>query len=217
MQALTEQQTLQRFKKLHVKESIAGILLRYIPWLKQFRFPLETKTNIVSPTNNPVVWRNYEMSSTVASLEPLSRSITTPVLQEYFIPFDALEEFIAALRTTTKEYSINVLNVSIRYVPKNNDSWLSYANKECFALVLFINFANTKAGYNHTQEWTRTLIDHALALCGTYYLPYQLFARQDQFERAYPDHVLFKELRNHYDPQIKFSNTFLKKYLSQNR
>lgn len=211
---LTEQQPLQKFKKIHAKEGIAGILLRYIPWLKRFRLPLETKTALVSPANDPVVWRNYEMSSTVASLEPISRSITTPVLQEYFVPFDALEDFVTVLRTTTKEYNINVLNVSIRYVPQNNDSWLAYAKKECFALVLFINFPNTKAGYNHTKEWTRTLIDHTLALGGTYYLPYQLFARQDQFERAYPDHALFKELRTKYDPNALFSNTFLKKYLS---
>lgn len=213
-QPLTEESPLQKPKKIYVKEGFAGILLRYIPWFKRFRLPLETKAQSILPTNNTVVWRNHEMSATVASLEPLTRSITTPILQEYFIPFEALESFVDALRRTTKEYNINVLNVSIRYVSENNDSLLSYAKKECFALVLFINIPNTIASYEHTQKWTQTLINHALTLEGTYYLPYQLFATQKQFEQAYQNHTEFKELRKKYDPENKFSNTFLKTYLS---
>jgi hypothetical protein len=33
--------------------------------------------------------------------------------------------------------------------------------------------------------WARELIDAALSVSGSYYLPYQLHATQDQFEKAY--------------------------------
>ena len=74
--------------------------------------------------------------------------------------------------------------------------------------------SNTKAGYNQTQQWTQRLIEHALALDGTYYLPYQLFSTKEQFEKAYPQHAAFKKIRTKYDPNGRFSNMFLKKYVA---
>ena len=93
-QPLTIQEPLQKPKKIYIKEGIASTLLRYIPWLKQWRLPVEQKSGMISPEKHVVVGRNYEMSSTVLSLEPLNRSITTPILQEYFIPFEGLEAFV---------------------------------------------------------------------------------------------------------------------------
>lgn len=57
------------------------------------------------------------------------------------------------------------------------------------------------------------LIDAALSVGGTYYLPYRKVATQEQFEKAYPRAVKYRALKKKYDPTGRFSNTFLKDML----
>jgi len=59
---------------------------------------------------------------------------------------------------------------------------------------------------------TRELVDAALALGGTYYLPYRLHATQAQFERAYPMAQQFFALKRRYDPAGLFRNSFYEAY-----
>ena len=48
---------------------------------------------------------------------------------------------------------------------------------------------------------------------GRYYLPYQLHATPDQFERAYPEVAQLRQLKGRVDPQGRFSNSLWQKYL----
>lgn len=61
------------------------------------------------------------------------------VLQEYFVPIDAFTEYIDDLRNVLNEEEFNLLNITIRYVEKNENAVLSYAKDDMFALVLLIN------------------------------------------------------------------------------
>jgi FAD/FMN-containing dehydrogenase len=54
--------------------------------------------------------------------------------------------------------------------------------------------------------WTRQSIAAALALGGSYYLPYQLHATRAQFAQAYPAAPAFFALKAKLDPQGKFRN-----------
>ncbi len=199
---------LQPLKPLYLKEMTMEQLFRLIKPLKAVRAKLEP----LYLEKEMVVWRNYEMSYTVKAHEPLLRFPTTTVLQEYFVPLDKLEEFVVALRDTIARYAINMLNVSIRYVPQDKESILAYARKDSFALVLYFNMFNIEAGKKKAQEWTQKLIEHALRLGGTYYLPYQLYATQDQFKRAYPRFKEYLEIKKKYDPRNVFSNELLSTY-----
>lgn len=192
-----------------VKEMLAEQLLRRVPLVKKIR----PKVALKEFQKDPLCSRNFEMSYTVKSLEPLVRFPTTTILQEYFVPVDKLTDFVNCLRTTVKEEKINLLNVSIRYIPKNTESILSYAQQESFALVLYINIPNTSWGKDKAKKWTRKLIDHALHVGGVYYLPYQLYATRNQFHRAYPRAQEYLTVKFKYDPQNIFSNIFLEKYL----
>lgn len=196
-------------RMFYITELLSEQILRRIQWTKQWRLPFELKYVY---SNDPVVWRNHEMSATVAALEPWFRFPTTTVLQEYFIPLDNLETFMDGVKQLVQQHGINMLNISIRYVPKNTESVLSYAQQDCFSFVMYINFLNTVGGYAYAQTWTRALIDHALSLQGTYYVPYQLFGTQEQFEKAYPCYDEFRKIKNKYDPTNKFLNSFTKKY-----
>ena len=59
---------------------------------------------------------------------------------------------------------------------------------------------------------TRELIDAALALEGTYYLPYRLHATPAQFLKAYPGAARFFERKRHHDPDGLFQNRFSERY-----
>ena len=61
---------------------------------------------------------------------------------------------------------------------------------------------------NNMSVITRELIDAVLQNQGSYYLPYQLHATTEQFQKAYSQ---FK-LKARLDPQNKFSNMLLKRY-----
>lgn len=204
---LTDTQHLQPTKKIYPKHLMAEQALRRISSLHQLRPKIDVKTK-----TSDVVWRNHEMSSSVQSLEPLIRFPTTTVLQEYFIPIDSLIPFINGMRSIAQLYEVNIINISIRYIPQNTESILSYAQHESFSLVFYINIMNTENGLLYAQKWTRKLIDLALTVNGTYYLPYQLFGTEKQLNLAYPHLDTFKDLKQKYDPFNRFSNSLLQKY-----
>lgn len=205
--SLTINERLQKTHLFYPLQALKEILVRRIYPLKKVRPHLAIK-ELAQPMT---VWRNYEMSYSVNSLAPL-KFPTTSILQEYFIPVDKFNQFIAALRKIVKKHSINVLNASIRYVPANNESILTYAPQDSFAVVLYINKLNLDLLQKHNKKWTKKLIDKALKLGGTYYLPYELFATQQQFSRAYPQAYHYKQLQEKYDPGKVFNNTFWQKY-----
>jgi FAD/FMN-containing dehydrogenase len=60
--------------------------------------------------------------------------------------------------------------------------------------------------------WSRELIDVALSVGRSYYLPYQLHATGEQFRRAYPRAGEFLALKQRLDPRNKFRNQLVDKY-----
>lgn len=207
---LTRTHTVRSIKPLYLKEQITHAVLAFVPLAKKMRLPLET----LLYKEACVTMRNQEMSASVNMLEQLVKNNTTEILQEYFVPLNTIDTFIALLRTAIRDYGINMLNISIRYVPQDATTLLSYAPQEMFSVVLFINLPTDSITMKHAQEWTRLLIDGALNLGGTYYLPYLRLATQEQFEKAYPQSAQLKSVKNQYDPHNKFMNCFTQQYLS---
>ncbi|MEX0939838.1 MAG: FAD-binding oxidoreductase [Candidatus Babeliales bacterium] len=159
-----------------------------------------------------VVMRNYEMSYSVNTLRQPIHFPTVSILQEYFIPIECFDQFIEVLQKLTKEYNINIINASIRHIPAQTESLLTYAPTDSFAFVLYINKWNTINGTRYQEIWTRELIDASLNLGGKYYLPYEFLASKEQFNRAYPNIALYKELTQKYDPENIFNNLFWTTY-----
>jgi FAD/FMN-containing dehydrogenase len=206
---VTEHDRLRKKKRFYIPQMIVEqVLARFSP-SKKIRPELEIKK---LSEKDPVVWRNYEMSYTVRELEPFTRFPSTTVLQEYFIPVAQAEQFINGLRTLIHDHKINVINISMRYVPKNTESVLSYARQDSFAFVLYINIWNTVEFKTKAKEWTIKLIDQALSCKGTYYLPYQLYATRQQLRDAYPRFTDFLKIKDQYDPEHHFVNRLFEKY-----
>jgi hypothetical protein len=65
-------------------------------------------------------------------------------------------------------------------------SLLAWARGETFAFVVYYKQRTRENAKQRVAVWTRELIDAALSVGGTYYLPTSRTARVEQFHRAYP-------------------------------
>lgn len=157
-----------------------------------------------------LVSRNEEMYDSMDYLK--NRLQDTDILQEYFVPPDQMPAFVDGLRTAVKRNRANLLNVTIRIVHKDVVTALPYAKEDMFAFVLYFNQRLNDADSRKLQTTTEELIDLAVGLNGTFYLPYQLFYSQEQLHRAYPGATAFFEAKKTYDSIGLFSNKLFEKY-----
>jgi FAD/FMN-containing dehydrogenase len=137
---------------------------------------------------------------------------TTDILHEYFIPLPKVEDFVIDLRQVIPRHHCDLLNVTVRGIETDHDSFLRYADRPVIAFVMLFNQPFTVEGEAHMQSLTRELIDSALSHGGRYYLPYRLHATPAQFRRAYPQADEFFALKRKYDPDELFQNKFYVRY-----
>lgn len=153
-----------------------------------------------------VQWRNHEASLDVAELQPISAADFSHVLQEYFVPEAQLESFVAGMGELFERMDVQPLNISIRHARADPGTLLAWAREDCFALVIYYRQGVTPAERERVGQWTRALIDLALAHQGSYYLPYQIHANSEQFHAAYPRAGEFFALKQRVDPHNRFRN-----------
>jgi len=137
---------------------------------------------------------------------------STDILHEYFIPEQRLEAFLVQARRIVPAHHADLLNVTVRNVLPDTDAFLPYARERVFGLVMYFNQPRTPAGDDSMRVVTRALVDAALSVGGTYYLPYRLHPTQAQFEHAYPSARRFFALKQKYDPDTLFRNNFFETY-----
>lgn len=160
-----------------------------------------------------VVWRNYEASLDAASLEPKSRTASTYVLQEYFVPVRHFVAYTRQMATVIRRHGGQVLNVSVRHSPADEDSVMAWAPEEVFSFVVYYKQGTDAASRQGTATWTRDMVATALEHDGSYYLPYQRHATQSQFDAAYPQKSAFQRIKAEFDPGNRMSNELWRQYL----
>jgi len=154
--------------------------------------------------------RNQVMYGGMAFLD--SRLPRTDILQEYFIPPNQMVPFVDGLRDIVKRNHVNLLNAGFRVVHRDTISVLSYAPQDRFAFVLYFNQKLTDDESARLTKATQELINLAISLDGTFYLPYQLVYTPAQLHAAYPSINYFFSMKNKYDPDTRFSNLFYEHY-----
>ncbi len=172
--------------------------------------PCLSRNQAISREEGCLVSRNEEMYDSMDYLR--NRLRDTDILQEYFIPPEKMSDFVDGLRDVVTRNHANLLNVTIRIVHKDTVTALPYAKQDMFAFVLYFNQKLNEAESRKLQVTTSDLIDLALNLSGTYYLPYQLFYTREQLHQAYPEIVSFFQAKRAYDPVGLFSNKFFEKF-----
>jgi len=137
---------------------------------------------------------------------------TTDILHEYFLPPDMAVPFLKQAKTIIRAHHEDLLNVTVREVQTDNDTFLNYADQPMIAFVMFFDQRRSVDADQDMGQMTRELIDVALRLHGRYYLPYRLHASDNEFRAAYPQAEDFFRLKRRYDPDNLFENEFYLKY-----
>jgi FAD/FMN-containing dehydrogenase len=184
--------------------------LTELPFAASLREPA---TEVVRRIRPEVAWRNHEASLDTASLEPESRVSATYALDEFFVPPRSFEPFVREMGAILRKHRVSAVNVSIRHSPADPLSLLPWAREEVYSFVLFYRQGVDLPAQRAVGDWTRELIDATLKAEGRYYLPYQLHATREQFDRAYPEAAQLRQLKSRVDPPGRFSNTMWQKYL----
>ena len=196
--------------KLHEESGIsrnraAFALSRHSEAGKSVRWFLqETMADMLS---THFISRNNAMRPPIAFLAYDSAK-DTDILQEYFVPTSRFTDFMDAMRHILVQRQVDLLSLTVRFVPKDSDCFLAYAREDSFAFVLYVNIPLTVEGKESAQSWTRELVDAVVANHGTFYLPYQLYPRRDQVRAAYPMLDRFFAKKREYDPNEVFDSGF---------
>lgn len=175
---------------------------------KNLRWNLET---LLGETGGEILSRNQimdEPSEWFANRDPNR----TEVLQEYFVPPSRFADFIRKAKAILLRRQPDLLNITVRNVETDPDTFLRYAREEIFGIVMLFHQGLDEKSESAMRELTQELIEAALDCGGTYYLPYRPHATVAQFERAYPMAPRFFRLKQKYDPARIFENSFSKKY-----
>ncbi|MSU62826.1 MAG: hypothetical protein EXS31_10585 [Pedosphaera sp.] len=133
-------------------------------------------------------------------------------LHEHFIPRAQAGGFLSELRNIIPKHGGDLLNVTVRDINTDHDTFLRYADQPVIAFVMFVNQSRTAAGDSQMESMTQEMIEAALRHQGRYYLPYRPHASVDQFYRAYPQAPAFFDLKRQFDPHEVFQNQFYVKY-----
>ena len=136
----------------------------------------------------------------------------TDILQEYFIPLNNFQKFLEGMYDLIKKCKMNLLAITIRYIDKNEESFLSYSQNKRFSIMICSNIPLSEKGKEKSIRTTRKLVDLAIQCSGVYYLTYQRFPSKSQMKRAYPMIDKFFEMKRYYDNDEIFMNRFYNHY-----
>jgi FAD/FMN-containing dehydrogenase len=176
---------------------------------KEMRWSAETK---LQPGLAGKVFSRNELMNDNAEWYLDHSQESTDILHEYFVSREHAGEFLAAAKKIIRKHEEDLLNVTVRDVKTDHDTFLNYATQDTLAFVMFFSQPRTPSGEAEMQAMTRELVDAALQAGGRYYLPYRLHPTVAQFRRAYPQSDEFFNLKRRYDPDELFQNEFYRKY-----
>ena len=155
---------------------------------KKFRWQAETK--LQQHAIGKFFSRNQLQNEGVEVLQNRSAD-RTDILHEYFVPPKQFIPFLDRLREIIPKHQADLLNITIREVRKDEDTYLRYARSDVFAFVILFSQPRTPEGDASMERMTREIIDAVLDLGGCYYLPYRLHATKEQFNRSFPNAGVF--------------------------
>jgi hypothetical protein len=192
--------------------------------VQKIRFNLETLIGKPLDFISNSTSRNeflYETAKPLATLySPFVDLNKTHILQEYFVPDDVEGNFIEWMNylkeifvnNNYKFKHVDLLNVTIRYVMKDTDTFLKYAPKNMYAFVFYYRIDKSEIGDWELKGIHELLVNKVLSLGGTFYLPYRLHYKYDQMETAYNSIGQFFELKKKYDKDEMFWNMWYEEY-----
>ncbi|WP_412551890.1 FAD-binding protein [Shimia sp. MIT910701] len=180
--------------------------------LKTFRWWNET--SLLPAIGGGEATRNSLINEPVVTLDDRNPD-RTDILHEYFVSFDAFDNFLEACRKVIPASYQEFLNVTLRYIAQDDQSTLSYATRPRIAAVMSFSQEMTLRAEADMRRMTETLIDRIAARGGAYYLPYRPHARLDQMATVYSGAADFAAAKRTIDPQLILRNNLWDSYLER--
>jgi FAD/FMN-containing dehydrogenase len=180
-------------------------------WVKRRRWWVETGlgAQMAGPTS-----RSSLMNEPVITLDDRDPT-RTDILHEYFVAPDRFNDFLAACRTIIPGSYQELLNITLRWVGRDQTSLLSYAPQgPRIASVLLFSQEMTARAEADMARMTQEMITAVIGMGGSYYLPYRLHATPDQFAQGYPRAADFVAIKRRVDPGLVLRNALWDKYLA---
>ena len=169
-----------------------------------------------SPLDGKIFWRGIERNFTSLTIakragkkvfgnhDPSKRDLLGVFCSDGSI-FNIREKAAPVIH---HEYD-SLLNVTVREIAQDVDSALPYAREDMFGLVILFTIDRTIEAEKGILAMASQLIDLAVSLGGTFYLPYRNFASPGTNQRGYPGFSRFLAKKKEFDPQEIFSSGFI--------
>jgi FAD/FMN-containing dehydrogenase len=136
----------------------------------------------------------------------------TEMINEVYVPRNSLTRFMNDLRQDLRASHANIIYGSIRFIEKDDESFLPWA-KDRYACIIFnLHTAHTPEAIEKTVFDFRQIIARTLRYGGSYYLTYHHWATREQLLAAYPQFVEFLKLKRKYDPDERFQSEWYRFY-----
>mmetsp|Transcript_6374 Transcript_6374/g.9373 ORF Transcript_6374/g.9373 Transcript_6374/m.9373 type:complete len:1657 (-) Transcript_6374:302-5272(-) len=200
-----------------------------MPLLKEFRYQKEENSgNALDWGQEDGASRNqllFESAVPISRLyNPLVTKDDTFVLQEFFCPHDKFLQWIDAVKPIYKDieeqqktykHELILLNTTIRYVEKDDITFLSYSQVPggVFAFVLYYRINRNEAAEKRLGDFHNRLAEVTVSMGGTFYLPYRKCYSPKLLKAAYPMIDKFAEMKELLDPHCVFSNLWFEHYV----
>ncbi len=175
----------------------------------------EIEKDIEPLIETPVILRNTAMAAPVRFLENPDPT-TSDILQEYFIPKNRFDDFVGQYKNLLQKYNVHLLNVTVRYVPKNTENVLSYAQDDMYGFVAYYKVDHQEQDLSGIKNFTSAMMDDLNQIKGTYYLCYGNYYTLQQLTTMYPNITKLFALKTKYDPAELFSNSWYQTLKTQN-
>jgi FAD/FMN-containing dehydrogenase len=192
-----------RFKRTIFRGSAYGDYGKRLRWNAESKLQPKVSGEFFS--------RNQLLNESVEVFQNRSDD-STDILHEYFLPSSGALSFVESMREIVSRYEGNLLNVTVRSVNRDTDTFLRYADDRMVSFVMLFVQERTNEAEAGMEAMTRELIDASLLHGGRYYLPYRLHATRKQFDAAYPMGEAFFRKKRLYDPDGLFQNQFYLQY-----
>lgn len=165
-------------------------------------------------TSGQVYWSDTHQLSTYIDDYHAAIGAGTEMISEVYVPRARLGELMGRLRDDFRHNAVDVIYGTVRFIERDEETFLPWARESFACVVLNFHVDHSAAGLEKAKADFQRLIDHALALDGSYFLTYHRWARRDQVERAYPQFEAFLREKLAWDPDERFQSDWYRHYRS---
>jgi hypothetical protein len=119
---------------------------------KEVRWEAETK---IAPHLTGTVFSRNQLMDELADWYLDHSDATTDILHEYFLSRDGSVPFLRQARTIIRAHRADLLNVTVREVQTDSDTFLRYADQPMIAFVMFFSQRRAASADREMEQMTR--------------------------------------------------------------